>query len=119
MQQLVRIEPPVESVTANDGAAGYRETYPDANKYNLKKTYQFSDDRCTSPALGYNTQVWLIEGDPADIDRFVSENAAMVTKLTPAEAQTLADTIRPAKTYVCNHCGGTGQMVRTAWVSPI
>lgn len=119
MQQLVRVEPVTEPVTAPDGAIGWRQTIPDTNKYNLKKTFQFCDDRITSPLQGYNTQVWLVEGDSGDIDRLVSDNASVVTKLTPVEAKTLADSICPAKTWACLHCGGTGQMVRAAWVSPI
>lgn len=119
MKQLVKVEPIVKPVTGGDGASGYMGPFPDHNTYNLKKTHQFGDDRFTNPKLGFNTEVWLIEGDPGDIDRFVSDNASTVLKLTSVEGKTLADSIRPAKTTVCSHCGGTGQMVRAAWVSPI
>jgi hypothetical protein len=117
--QLVKIEPKVEAVKAHDGSNGWREDSPDANRYNLKWRREFSDSRHTTPLTGYNTEVWLIEGTQADIDKFVNENATIVTKLTSTDAKTLADTIRPRRTETCRECGGTGKVVIPAWISPI
>ncbi len=118
-RQLVKIEPVVTSITAPDGAQGWKEEIPDVNKYNLAMTRQFSDSRHTSPLNGYNTEVWLIEGTLADIDKFVAENPGVVSTITPQDAKTLADTIRPGKSTPCPYCGGTGTIVTPAWVSPI
>jgi hypothetical protein len=117
--QLVKIETKVEPITAHDGGKGWREEFPDANKYNLKWRREFGDYRHTTPLAGYNTEVWLIDGIQGDIDKFVSDNAGVVTKLTPTDAKTLADTIRPRRTVVCSGCGGTGEVAIPAWTSPV
>lgn len=114
MKQLVRIEPKIVPITD-----GYQGTYPDHNEYNLIRTYQFGDDRFTSPLSGFNTEVWLLEGLSTDIDNFVSDNSTMVTKLTPADAKTLADTIRPEKTVKRKCFGVLVDDHILAWTSPI
>ena len=119
VKQLVKIEPVVTPVTAEDGAQGWKEDVPDVNQYNLTLARQFNDSRNTSPLNGYNTEVWLIEGTQADIDRFVVDNPAVIVKITPVEAKTLADAIRPGKTVTCDCCKGTGTKVTPPWVSPV
>lgn len=119
VKQLVKVEPVVNPVTAEDGAQGWKEDVPDVNQYNLKYARQFNDSRHTTPLAGFNTEVWLIEGTQEDIDGFVADNQAVVVKITPAEAKTLADTIRPGKSSTCRCCGGTGTIVIPPWVSPV
>lgn len=120
VKQLVKIEPITEIVVAAlDGAQGYRQQIPDVNKYGLQATHQFSDSRHITPTDGFNTQVWIVEGTDKDIDKFIAENATIVSKISPADAKLLADNIMPGKTSACTFCGGTGIITRPAWTSPI
>lgn len=107
MKAIVRIEPAVQNLTSPEGIKSWRETFPDAGQYSLSKIRLFGDYRCTAPIVGYNTEVWLIEGEQPDIDRFIQDNPQTVSLLSLPEVVSLKAQISPARSQRCPVCGST------------
>jgi len=107
LKAIVKIEPAVQNLTSPEGVKSWREVFPDTNQYGLSKIRLFGDYRCTTPIVGYNTEVWLIEGEQPNIDRFVQDNPQTATLLTLPEVVTLRAQISPARSQKCPVCGST------------
>lgn len=116
-KQLIKAEPELISGKDSAGADFWREDWPDPGRFRLKYQRLVSDDRKIKPIDGFNQEIWLIEGLQTDIDAF-TVSGPKISKLTPTEAKTLADLIRPGK-VVTRDCFGTQVSVTIPpWIPP-
>ena len=117
-KQLIKSEPELTIGKDSTGSDFWREDWPSPGRFNLKYQRLVSDDRKIKPSDGFNQEIWIIEGLQTDIDAFVVSNLK-ISKLTPTDAKTFADIIRPGK-IVTRDCFGTQVSVTIPpWTPPV
>lgn len=116
-KQLVKVEPELKTGFDSSGSEFWQENWPDPGKFYLKYQRLASDDRKTHPKDNFNQEIWIIEGSPSYIDDFVA-SSPKITRLTPTEAKTLADAIRPGKIVIRNCFGTEVSVTIPPWVPP-
>lgn len=75
----------------------YKMTFPTgSNKFTIKAfTYYQLDTYADGADV---RQLWILDGDEADINAWITENSDMVTEKTFAEANALGKELQPAHT---------------------
>lgn len=116
-KQLIKVEPELSGGKDNSGADFWKEDWPDPNRFNLRYQRLVSDDRKNSPKDNFNQEIWIIEGSTGDIDAFVA-SGHNITRMTPDEAKTLVDIIRPGKTVTRECFGKQVSVTIPPWLPP-